>query len=147
MRLRRAIPPSRIRASGRARHVPGFAFEYMDGGAGAGGIARNWRALDAIELVARYGRTPVAIALFGRPYAVPIGIAPHGADPRSSGRGAGRYLAGAAQRARIPYTLGTVGGMTIEAAARTAPDVPWFQLYRFGGDGHRVGFDLVRRDG
>src|SRR2546426_1031307 len=49
------------------------------------------------------------------------------------------------RRARIPYTLGTVGGMTIETAAKIAPDVLWFQLYRFADDGHRVGFDLVRR--
>jgi (S)-mandelate dehydrogenase len=50
--------------------------------------------------------------------------------------GGERYLAEAAQRARIPYTLCTVGGMTIEAAAKIAPDVLWFQLYRFAGDGH-----------
>src|SRR5262245_36209596 len=37
------------------------------------------------------------------------------------------------------------GGMTIEAAAKVAPDVLWFQLYRFADDGHRVGFDLARR--
>ena len=40
------------------RRVPNFAFEYMDGGAGAdGGIARNSHALDAVELVPRYGIT------------------------------------------------------------------------------------------
>src|SRR5580700_7376065 len=66
-----------------ARHIPRFAFEYLDGGAGAdGGIARNWRALDAVELIPRYGRTtelpPTATALFGRPYAAPIGVAPMG---------------------------------------------------------------------
>ena len=49
------------------RHVPHFAFEYMDGGAGADGcIARNWNALDAVELVPRYGVTsglpPVEVA-------------------------------------------------------------------------------------
>jgi (S)-mandelate dehydrogenase len=63
--------------------VPGFAFEYMDGGAGAdGGIARNWRAVDAVELIPRYGRTtelpPLETELFGRSYAAPIGIAPMG---------------------------------------------------------------------
>jgi L-lactate dehydrogenase (cytochrome) len=35
--------------------------------------------------------------------------------------------------------------MTIETAAEIAPDVLWFQLYRLPDDGHRVGFDLVRR--
>jgi (S)-mandelate dehydrogenase len=134
----------------RARwHVPRFAFEYLDGGAGAdGGIARNWRALDAVELIPRYGRTtalpPTAIELFGRAYAAPIGIAPMG-GPAIVWPGADRCLAQAAQFARIPYTLGTVGGMTIEAAAKFAPDVLWFQLYRFADDDHAVGFDLTRR--
>ncbi|MDE0334648.1 MAG: alpha-hydroxy-acid oxidizing protein, partial [Defluviicoccus sp.] len=42
----------------RARRVlPRFAFEYMDGGAGADtGIARNWAALDDVQLVPRYAR-------------------------------------------------------------------------------------------
>jgi L-lactate dehydrogenase (cytochrome) len=41
--------------------------------------------------------------------------------------------------------LSTVAGMTIERAAQLAPDVFWFQLYRFANDDHRVGFDLTRR--
>ena len=46
------------------RHIPRFAFEYMDGGAGSdGGIARNWAALDAVELVPRYGITTVLPAI------------------------------------------------------------------------------------
>jgi len=149
MKLKRRYPTTAyLRQQARAQ-LPGFAFEYMDGGAGAdGGIARNWRALDAIELIPRYGRTTklplLDIELFGRPYAAPIGIAPMG-GPAIVWPGADRYLAEAAQRARIAYTLGAVGGMTIEAAAKIAPDVLWFQLYRFAGDAHRVGFDLVRR--
>jgi (S)-mandelate dehydrogenase len=131
------------------RHVPNFAFEYMDGGAGQdGGIARNWSALDAVELVPRYGVTlglpPVETELFGRRYAAPIGIAPMG-GPSIAWPGADQYLATAAQAARVPYTLSTVGGIPIERAAELAPDVFWFQLYRFAKDDHRVGLDLVRR--
>jgi len=149
MKLRRRYPTIAYLRRRSRRHVPGFAFEYMDGGAGEdGGIARNWRALDAVELIPRYGRTTelpsVGIELFGRPYAAPIGIAPMG-GPAIVWPGADRYLAQAAQRACVPYVLGTVGGMTIEAAAQIAPDVLWFQLYRFPDDGHRVGFDLTRR--
>ena len=149
IKLRRCYPTIAYLRRRARRHVPGFAFEYMDGGAGAdGGIARNWRALDGVELIPRYGRTtklpPLDTELFGRPYAAPIGVAPMG-GPAIVWPGADRYLAEAAQRARIPYALGTVGGMTIEAAAEIAPDVLWFQLYRFAGDGHRVGLDLVRR--
>ena len=149
MKLRRCYPTIAYLRRRARRHVPGFAFEYMDGGAGAdGGIARNWRALDAVELIPRCGRTTelpsVGIELFGRRYAAPIGIAPMG-GPAIVWPGADRHLAQAAQRARIPYTLGTVGGMTIETAAEIAPDVLWFQLYRFPDEAHRVGFDLARR--
>src|SRR6476660_1041349 len=131
------------------RRLPSFAFEYLDGGAGAdGGIARNWRALDAVELVPRYGITtalpPVDIELFGKRYAAPIGVAPMG-GPSIVWPGADQYLAAAAQRARVPYTLGLVAGMTVERAAEIAPDVLWFQLYRCSRNEHAIGFDLVRR--
>jgi (S)-mandelate dehydrogenase len=130
-------------------HIPRFAFEYLDGGAGAdGGIARNWRALDTVELVPRYGVTtalpPVDIELFGRRYCAPIGVAPMG-GPSLVWPGADEYLAAAAQRARIPYTLGLVGSLTVEKAAEIAPDVLWFQLYRCSRNEHAIGFDLVRR--
>src|SRR3982074_3159437 len=116
------------------RRLPSFAFEYLDGGAGAdGGIARNWRALDAVELVPRYGITtalpPVDIELFGKRYAAPIGVAPMG-GPSLVFPGADQLLAAACQRANLPYTLGLVGGMTVERAADIAPDVLWFPLSR-----------------
>jgi L-lactate dehydrogenase (cytochrome) len=131
------------------RHVPHFVFEYMDGGAGADvGIAHNWAALDAVELVPRYGvmpaLPPIDVELFGRQYAAPIGIAPMG-GPALVWPGADAAMARAAQRARVPYTLGTVGGMTIEQAGELAPDVFWFQLYRMARNDHALGLDLVRR--
>ena len=132
------------------RHGPRFAFEYMDGGAGAddAGIKRNWAALDAVELVPRYGVTtelpPIDVELFGRRYSAPIGVAPMG-GPSIVWPGADEYLAAAAQAARVPYVLGTVGGTTIETAAKIAPDVLWFQLYRMARNDHAIGFDLVRR--
>jgi (S)-mandelate dehydrogenase len=134
----------------RARwHIPHFAFEYSDGGAGTdGGIRRNWAGLDAVELVPRYGvmpaLPPVEVELFGRKYAAPIGVAPMG-GPAIVWPGADSYLAQAAQRARVPYTLGTVGGITIERAAELAPDVLWFQLYRMARNDHWLGFELMRR--
>ena len=45
--------------------------------------------------------------------------------------GADLLMAKAAQRARVPYTLGVAGGATIEEVAKVAPDVFWLQLYRF----------------
>jgi L-lactate dehydrogenase (cytochrome) len=138
-----------LRRRARAR-LPHFAFEYSDGGSGKddAGIRRNWAALDAVEFVPRYGvmpsLPPCDVELFGRRYAAPIGIAPMG-GPAIVWPGADIYLARAAQRARIPYTLGTVGCATIEQIAEVAPDVFWFQLYRAARNDHAVGFDLVRR--
>src|SRR5919204_2144204 len=149
VKLHRRFPTIASLRRHARRHVPSFAFEYMDGGAGAGGgIARNWCAFDAVELVPRYGVTtalpPVAIELFGRPYSAPIGVAPMG-GPSIVWPAADQLLAAAAQRARVPYTLGLVGGMTVERAAEIAPDVLWFQLYRCSRNEHAIGFDLVKR--
>ena len=138
-----------LRRRARTR-VPHFAFEYADGGAGNddAGIKHNWAALDAVELVPRYGVMPALppcdVELFGRHYSAPIGIAPMG-GPAIVWPGADLYLARAAQRARIAYTLSTVGGTTIEKIGEIAPDVFWFQLYRFADNNHAIGFDLVRR--
>ncbi len=132
------------------RHIPHFAFEYSDGGSGSddAGIRRNWAALDAVELVPRYGvmpsLPPCDVELFGRSYAAPIGVAPMG-GPAIIWPGGDMHLARAAQRAHIPYTLSTAGGATIEQIAAVAPDVFWFQLYRLAQNQHAIGLDLVRR--
>ena len=137
-----------LRRVARAR-LPRFAFEYADGGAGDDtGIARNWTALDAVELVPRYGITtalpPIDVELFGMRYRAPFGVAPMG-GPSFVWPGADELLARAAQAAGIPYVLATPGGMTVERAGKIAPDVLWFQLYRFAGNDHAIGFDMVRR--
>ena len=106
VKLHRRFPTVAYLRRHARRHVPSFAFEYMDGGAGAdGGIARNWSAFDAVELVPRYGVTtalpPVGIELFGRHYSAPVGVAPMGgpsivwpgADQISRRRGAARACA------------------------------------------------------
>ena len=131
------------------RRMPNFAFEYGDGGAGSdGGIKRNWDAFDAIEMMPHYGKVvapPSAqTTIFGRSYNAPVGIAPVG-GPGTCFPGAEKYLAAAAQARRVPYTLGVLSGITVEEAARIAPDVLWFQLYRFANNNHKIGMDLVRR--
>ena len=137
---------------GARRRLPHFAFEYGDGGSGKddAGIKRNWTALDAVELVPRYGIVPSLppcdVELFGRRYAAPIGIAPMG-GPAIVWPGADKHLARAAQRARVPYVLGMAGGATIEEIAEIAPDVCWFQLYRAANNDHAIGFDLAAARG
>jgi len=147
--LHRRFPTTAWLRQHAPRRVPRFAFDYGDGGAGSDvGILHNWAAFDAFKFVPRYGVTntlpPVAVELFGRRYCAPIGIAPMG-GPTIVWPGADIFLARAAQRARVPYTLGVAGGATIEEIAAVAPDVFWFQLYRFPDNDHAVGFDLVRR--
>jgi (S)-mandelate dehydrogenase len=146
--MRRFPTVEYLRGAARAR-LPRFAFEYGDGGAGADrGILRNRQALDAVELVPRYGVTeelpPIDVELFGQSYAAPFGIAPMG-GPAFVWPGADAFLAAAAQAAGIPYVLAVAGGTTIERAAAIAPDVLWFQLYRFARNDHAIGLDLVRR--
>ena len=148
--LHRRFPSTQYLRAGARRRIPHFAFEYSDGGAGNGdtGIKRNWAAFDAIELAPRYGvmpsLPPTSIELFGRRFSAPIGVAPMG-GPSIVWPGADEYLARAAQRAGVPYMLSTVGGATIERIAEVAPDVFWFQLYRFAANDHAIGLDLVRR--
>src|SRR5262245_42640745 len=149
LKHQRRFPTILYLRRGARRRLPHFAYEYGDGGAGADtGIMRNWAALDAVELVPRYGvmlkLPPVDVMLFGRRYAAPVGVAPMG-SPVVVWPGADKALAKAAQRARVPYTLGTVGGATIEEIAKIAPDVFWFQLYRFAANDHAISFDLVKR--
>jgi L-lactate dehydrogenase (cytochrome) len=137
-----------LRRGAQAR-LPHFAFEYGDGGAGDDtGIKRNWSALDAIEMVPRYGvmpeLPPVGVELFGKRYTAPIGIAPMG-SPIVVWPGADKLFAAAAQRVGVPYTLGCAGGATIEEIAEIAPDVFWYQLYRFAKNDHAIGFDLIKR--
>jgi (S)-mandelate dehydrogenase len=146
--LRRFPTVQHLRQCAR-RRLPGFAFECGDGGAGADrGIERNWSALDAVEIVPRYGAMtalpPVEVELLGRRYAAPIGIAPMG-SPGIVWPGADGLLAAAAQGKNVPYVLSTVSGTSIERAAELAPDVLWFQLYRYPNNEHKIGLDLVRR--
>ena len=147
--LRRRFPTVEDLRKAAERRIPSLGYETVAGGNGQNlGVKRNADALDAIEMVPRTGadKGPVAtdVTLFGRHYAAPIGIAPMGLQS-VFWPGAERHLARAAQRARIPYTAGTVSGIALEEAAQLAPDVVWFQLYRLARDDHKVGFDLVRR--
>ncbi|HWM46715.1 MAG TPA: alpha-hydroxy acid oxidase [Xanthobacteraceae bacterium] len=148
-KLRRRFPTVFYLREAARRRIPQFGFEATDGGAGRdGGVARNAAALDAIELMPRYGIDKGICAmeteLFGRRYAAPIGIAPMGL-PGVVWPGAEKYLAAAANKARVPYTAGTVASSTVEELAEIAEDMLWFQLYRMPHRDHADGFDLVRR--
>jgi len=147
-RLRQRFPTiDDLRARARWR-VPRFGFDFVDGGANEEHcVARNVSAFQSIELLPHYcvdGKVTTDTELFGRKYASPIGVAPMG----SAGLmwpGAEKLFAVEAQRRRIPYVLATPGNASIEEIAAIAPDVFWFQLYRFPDNDHAITFDLVRR--
>ena len=147
--LQRRIPTVKYLRECARRRAPRFAYECGDGGAGDDtGIRRNWKALDDIEIVPRYGvmtaLPQVDMELFGHRYAAPIGVAPMG-SPGIIWPGADGYLAAAAQKKNVPYGLSTVSGLEIERAGKIAPDVFWFQLYRLARNEHALGFDLIKR--
>jgi L-lactate dehydrogenase (cytochrome) len=129
--------------------VPRFAFDFVDGGANDEECARrNTRALASVELLPRYcvdtDHISTDVELFGRRYSAPFGVAPMG----SAGMmwpGAETCLAREAQARRVPYILATPANASIERIAQEAPDVFWFQLYRFPQDDHAITFDLVKR--
>ena len=131
------------------RRVPKFAFVFGAGGCGENTSRdRNRTALDAIEIVPRYGLGAFAVntaaTLFGRTYAAPIGMAPMGMGgllwPRME-----FHLAAAAQAARVPYVLATPAAASIEKIAAVAPDVFWFQTYGSPRDDYAITFDMLRR--
>ncbi len=148
-KLRRRFPTiEELRRRARWR-VPRFAFDFVDGSANDEECARrNGTALSAVELLPHYCINPKGLSteveLFGRRYAAPIGVAPMG----SAGLmwpGAEEHLAREAQRRNIPYILATPANASIERIAEIAPDVFWFQLYRFAANDHAITFDLVQR--
>ncbi|MBW8270414.1 alpha-hydroxy acid oxidase [Caldovatus aquaticus] len=149
-RLRRRFPTCRSLQRRTRWRVPRFAYDFVAGGVGDGApnVAHNRAAMDAVRIVPRYGidvsRVDISVRLFGRDYAMPVGVAPMGNTgllwPRADA-----ILAAAAQKARIPYCSSTVANVAIEELARIAPDVFWFQLYGLPGDDHRLSFDLIAR--
>ena len=148
-RLRRRFPTvESLRRRARLR-VPRFAFDFVDGAANDENCCRrNSEAFASVEILPRYCVDTKGISteveLFGRRYAAPFGISPMG----SGGLmwpGAEQMLAAEAQRRNIPYILATPASVSMEEIAAIAPDVFWFQLYRFAGNDHAITYDLVKR--
>ena len=147
-RLRQLYPTiDDLRRKAR-RRVPRFGFDFVDGGATEEYcIGRNTDAFQAVEMLPHYcveGKATIDTEIFGRRYNAPIGVAPMG----SAGLmwpGAEKMFAAEAQKNKIPYVLATPGNASIEEIAAIAPDVFWFQLYRFPYDDHKITLDLVRR--
>lgn len=115
------------------RRIPYVAWEYLESGTGDEALIKQNRiALQNINFKPRFCRgtlnPSLEIEFLGKKYAAPFGIAPVGLTglmwPKIE-----QYLAGTANRCRIPYTLSTVATDTPEAVGPKVGNMGWFQLY------------------
>ncbi|WDI41038.1 alpha-hydroxy acid oxidase [Bremerella sp. P1] len=118
----------------RARkRIPGFAFDYLDGGCNEDvNLYRNTAEIRDVELVPQYlvehHGSHLQTELFGHVYDAPFGIAPVGLQglmwPKTP-----EILARAAFEHNIPFILSTVSTSSIETIAEVTEGQTWFQLY------------------
>ena len=115
------------------RRVPGFVFEYVEGGAEDETTLRGNRAAferlrfipqTLIDTSARHQRCTT----LGRPANAPLVIAPTGLNGLLHPDG-DVTLARAAARLGVPYTLSTVSTTRLEEVAQRAGGRLWMQLY------------------
>jgi L-lactate dehydrogenase (cytochrome) len=119
------------RALARAR-LPHFLFEYLDGGSyDEVTLRRNVEDLRAIALRQRVLRDvsniDLSAALFGKRWAMPVGLGPVGLAGLYARRGEVQ-AARAAAAANVPMALSTVSACSLREVAASG-DVPWYQLY------------------
>lgn len=119
----------------RARSVlPRFVYDYIEGSADDGHcMRRNAGDLSSIELTPRVLRdttqVDTSVEVFGRKWALPVGIAPTGLNSLIRPEG-DRLLASAAAGAGIPFSLSTASNMRLEDVRAAAPGgMQWMQLY------------------
>lgn len=115
------------------RRMPGFAFDYLEGGCNSNiNLRRNTDEIRDIQLRPYYIRTypgcELKTEIFGHTYDAPFGVAPIGLQglmwPKSA-----EILAAAAKAHNIPFVLSTVGTASIETVAELTDGQAWFQLY------------------
>jgi 4-hydroxymandelate oxidase len=128
---------------GRERML-GPAYDYVAGGAWDEITLREsveaWQAYRFVPRVLTDQRSIDASGrLLGRPFPLPLAIAPMACQSMAHPGAEAEMLAGAAARG-VPFILSTSSSMTLEDVAAADPDAErWFQLYLVGG------FDYSRR--
>jgi L-lactate dehydrogenase (cytochrome) len=115
------------------KKIPGFAFEYLDGGCNEDvNLHKNTTILREVELkpayLSNYNEPSLQTALFGYNYDAPFGIAPVGLQGLMW-PGAAEILAKAAKEHNIPFILSTVSTASIETIAELTEGKAWYQLY------------------
>ena len=132
----------------RARkNIPGFAFEYLDGGCNDEvNKYKNTAAISEIELEPHYldkfQGADLKTSILGLDYDAPFGVAPVGLQgliwPNAS-----EILARAAFKNKIPFVLSTVATSSIERISEITEGTAWFQLYHPADNAIRD--DLIQR--
>lgn len=121
-----------LRAKAKKR-IPGFAFDYLDGGCNEEiNIRKNTDEIRDIELMPHYitdrEEVNMRTELFGHTYDAPFGIAPVGLQGLFW-PGTPEILAKAAFDYNIPFVLSTVSTASIETISEITEGRAWFQLY------------------
>lgn len=129
------------------KKIPGFAFEYLDGGCNEDvNLFKNTADLRSIELIPQYlsehTGSHLQTELFGHVYDAPFGIAPVGLQglmwPKAT-----EILAKAAYQHNIPFVLSTVTTSSIEKVNELTEGKFWYQLYHPAENSLRD--DIVKR--
>jgi L-lactate dehydrogenase (cytochrome) len=118
------------------RRLPRIVFDYIDGAAGKESAATgNLAALDRLRLLPRVlapaDQHPLAKRFLGQALGLPFGIAPMGMC-NLAWPGADQLLAAEAVRRGMPHGISTAASSTLEAMAKQAGALAWFQLYVTG---------------
>ncbi|MEJ2163380.1 MAG: alpha-hydroxy acid oxidase [Robiginitalea sp.] len=129
------------------RRIPGFAFDYLDGGCNEEvNLRRNRDDLQAIQLLPRYldpfDGAKLNTGLFGQQYKAPFGVAPIGLQGLIW-PGSPQILARTAVAQGLPFILSTVGTASLEEISELTEGRAWFQFYHPASD--RIRDDLLDR--
>jgi len=144
--LARALNIADLRELAR-RRVPGFAFEYVEGGAeDEVTLRRNRQSFESLHFVPRTlvdtsGRQQ-RVEILGHTAAAPLIIAPTGLNGMLHPDG-DIALARAAAGLGIPYTLSTMSTTRLEDVAARAGGRLWMQLYVLKD--RAIAEDIMRR--
>jgi (S)-mandelate dehydrogenase len=144
--LTRALNIADLREVAR-RRVPGFIFEYVEGGSEDEASLRcNRTSFEALRLIPQTlvdtSNRHQRVEILGRPAAAPLIIGPTGLNGMLHSDG-DLGLARAAAKLGIPYTLSTMSTTRLEDVARQAGGRLWMQLYVMKD--RAVAEDIMRR--